>query len=100
PKVNSEPSIESPISSSPSLSSSEASEYFQDDFDNDDDLFEMDSHNDEWKRILYGEDFEKMDFDSDKTKDFNKSNVFKSLSDELELGGSSYVEGNDLDFHV
>ncbi|GJW20711.1 hypothetical protein Tco_0031333 [Tanacetum coccineum] len=179
-KVNSEPSIESPISSSPSLSSSEASEYSldefadelalidfssyperddmtpddviefllygdptsdpteskveefinentpdmskefvlddmsfspkelnleslpKDDFDNDDDLFEMDSNNDEWKRILYGEDFERMDSDSDKTKDFDKSssNVFKSLSDELEPGGSSYVEGNDLDFHV
>ncbi|GKD85547.1 hypothetical protein Tco_1356701 [Tanacetum coccineum] len=176
PKVNFEPSIESPISSSPSLSSSEASEYSldefadelalidfssyperddmtpddviefllygdptsdpteskveefinentpdmskefvlddmsfspkelnleslpKDDFDNDDDLFEMDSNNDEWKRILYGEDFEKMDFDSDKTKDFDKSssNVFKSLSDEFEPGGSSYVEGNDL----
>ncbi|GJX26214.1 hypothetical protein Tco_0232510 [Tanacetum coccineum] len=87
PKVNSEPSIES----LPKV-----------DFDNDDDLFEMDSNNDEWKRILYGEDFERMDFDSDKTKDFDKSssNVFKSLSDELEPGGSSYVEGNDLDFHV
>ncbi|GKA67516.1 hypothetical protein Tco_0767433 [Tanacetum coccineum] len=116
PKVNSEPSIESPISSSPSLSSSEASEYSLDefanelnweslpkvDFDNDNDLFEMDANNDEWKRILYGEDFERMDFDSDKTKDFDKSssNVFKSLSDEFELGSSSYVEGNDLDFHV
>ncbi|GJU31098.1 hypothetical protein Tco_1174687 [Tanacetum coccineum] len=184
PKVNSEPSIESPISSSPSLSSSEASEYSldefadelalidfssyperddmtpddviefllygdptsdpteskveefinentpdmskefvlddmsfspkelnleslpKDDFDNDDDLFEMDSNNDEWKRILYGEDFERMDSDSDKTKDFDKSSssVFKSLSDEFEPGGSSYVEGNDLvcyeDFHV
>ncbi|GKD47447.1 hypothetical protein Tco_1272092, partial [Tanacetum coccineum] len=67
-------------------------------FDNDDDLFEMDSNNDEWKRILYGEDFERMDSDSDKTKDFDKSssNVFKSLSDEFEPGGSSYVEGNDL----
>ncbi|GKC06670.1 hypothetical protein Tco_0998280, partial [Tanacetum coccineum] len=78
----------------------------QDDFDNDDDLFEMVSNNDEWKRILYGEDFERMDSDSDKTKDFDKSssNVFKSLSDEFEPGGSSYVEGNDLvcneDFHV
>ncbi|GJY37619.1 hypothetical protein Tco_0423983 [Tanacetum coccineum] len=41
PKVNSEPSIES---------------LPKDDFDNDDDLFEMDSNNDEWKRILYGED--------------------------------------------
>ncbi|GJY55621.1 hypothetical protein Tco_0454736 [Tanacetum coccineum] len=106
PKVNSEPSIESPISSSPSLSSSEASEYSLDEFDNDDDLFEMDSNNDEWKRILYGEDFERMDSDSDKTKDFDKSSssVFKSLSDEFEPGGSSYVEGNDLvcyeDFHV
>ncbi|GJY32641.1 hypothetical protein Tco_0417110 [Tanacetum coccineum] len=87
PKVNSEPSIES---------------LPKDDFDNDDDLFEMDSNNDEWKRILYGEDFERMDSDSDKTKDFDKSssNVFKSLSDEFEPGGSSYVEGNDLDFHV
>ncbi|GKB84701.1 hypothetical protein Tco_0956973 [Tanacetum coccineum] len=65
PKVNSEPSIES---------------LPKDDFDNDDDLFEMDSNNDEWKRILYGEDFERMDFDSDKTKDFDKSSssVFKS----------------------
>ncbi|GKB55088.1 reverse transcriptase domain-containing protein [Tanacetum coccineum] len=36
----------------------------KDDFDNDDDLFEMDSNNDEWKRILYGEDFERMDSDS------------------------------------
>ncbi|GJX53066.1 reverse transcriptase domain-containing protein, partial [Tanacetum coccineum] len=91
PKVNSEPSIES---------------LPKDDFDNDDDLFEMDSNNDEWKRILYGEDFERMDSDSDKTKDFDisSSNVFKSLSDEFEPGVSSYVEGNDLvcykDFHV
>ncbi|GJT37277.1 hypothetical protein Tco_0937142 [Tanacetum coccineum] len=87
PKVNSEPSIES---------------LPKDEFDNDDDLFEMDSNNDEWKRILYGEDFERMDSDSAKTKDFDKSssNVFKSLSDELEPGGSSYVEGNNLDFHV
>ncbi|GKC51666.1 hypothetical protein Tco_1074411 [Tanacetum coccineum] len=87
PKVNSEPSIESLL---------------KDDFDNDDDLFEMDSNNDEWKRILYGEDFERMDSDSDKTKDFDKSssNIFKSLSDEFEPNGSSYVEGNDLDFHV
>ncbi|GJZ40631.1 hypothetical protein Tco_0587517, partial [Tanacetum coccineum] len=86
-KVNSEPSIES---------------LPKDDFDNDDDLFEMDPNNDEWKRILYGEDFERMDFDSDKIKVFDKSssNVFKSLSDEFEPGGSSYVEGNDLDFHV
>ncbi|GJV05780.1 reverse transcriptase domain-containing protein [Tanacetum coccineum] len=85
PKVNSEPSIES---------------LPKDEFDNDDDLFEMDSNNDEWKRILYGEDFERMDFDSAKTKDFDKSSVFKSLSDEFEPGGSSYVEGNNLDFHV
>ncbi|GJV38708.1 hypothetical protein Tco_1411185 [Tanacetum coccineum] len=71
PKVNSEPLIES---------------LPKDDFDNDDDLFEMDSNNDEWKRILYGEDFEKKNFDSDKIKVFDKSssNVFKSLSDELE----------------
>ncbi|GJR46258.1 hypothetical protein Tco_1314361 [Tanacetum coccineum] len=84
PKVNSEPSIESLLN------------------DDDDDLFEIDSNNDEWKRILYGEDFERMNVDSDKTKDFDKSssNVFKSLSDELEPGGSSYVEGNDLDFHI
>ncbi|GKE00609.1 hypothetical protein Tco_1388592, partial [Tanacetum coccineum] len=78
----------------------------KDDFDNDDDLFEIDSNNDEWKRILYGEDFDKMDSDSDKTKDFDKSSssVFKSLSDEFEPSGSSHVEGNDLicyeDFHV
>ncbi|GJZ64307.1 hypothetical protein Tco_0620728, partial [Tanacetum coccineum] len=87
PKDNSEPSIES---------------LPKDDFDNDDDLFEIDSNNDEWKRILYGEDFEIMDSVSAKTKNFDKSssNVFKSLSDELEPGGSSYVEGNDLDFHV
>ncbi|GKE40196.1 hypothetical protein Tco_1463601 [Tanacetum coccineum] len=86
PKVNSEPSIES---------------LPKDDFDDDDDLFEIDSNNDEWKRILYGEDFEKMNVDSDKIKDFDKSssNVFQSLSDELEPGGSSHVERNDLDFH-
>ncbi|GKF11702.1 hypothetical protein Tco_0049628, partial [Tanacetum coccineum] len=74
----------------------------KDDFDNDDDLFEMDSNNDEWKRILYGEDFKRMNSDSDKTKDFDKSSssVFKSLSDKFEPGGSSYVEGNNLDFHV
>ncbi|GJS16000.1 reverse transcriptase domain-containing protein [Tanacetum coccineum] len=41
-----------------------------------------------------------MDFDSAKTKDFDKSSVLKSLSDEFELGSSSYVEGNNLDFHV
>ncbi|GJR72922.1 hypothetical protein Tco_0085287 [Tanacetum coccineum] len=40
----------------------------KDDFDNDDDLFEMDSNNDEWKRILYGEDFERMDSDINKPK--------------------------------
>ncbi|GKF21244.1 hypothetical protein Tco_0069882, partial [Tanacetum coccineum] len=78
----------------------------KDDFDNDDDLFEMDSNNDEWKRLLYGEDFERMDSDIDKTKDFDKSSssVFKSLSDEFEPSSSSYVEGNDFvcyeDFHV
>ncbi|GJY81873.1 reverse transcriptase domain-containing protein [Tanacetum coccineum] len=94
PKVNSEPSIESPISSSPSISSSEASEYSLDEFDNDDDLFEMDSNNDEWKRILYGEDFERMDSDSDKTKDFDKSSssVFKSLSDEIFDPGITFHE--------
>ncbi|GKG03845.1 hypothetical protein Tco_0314232, partial [Tanacetum coccineum] len=86
PKVNSEPSIESLPN-------------------DDDDLFEMDSNNNEWKRILYGEDFEKKNADSDKTKDFDKSSssVFKSLSDESEPSGSSHVEGNDLvcyeDFH-
>ncbi|GJT72962.1 reverse transcriptase domain-containing protein [Tanacetum coccineum] len=85
PKVNSEPSKELNLESLP-----------KDDFDNDDDLFEMDSNNDEWKRILYGENFEKMDSDSAKTKDFDKSSssVFKS---------SSYVERNNLvcyeDFH-
>ncbi|GJR64529.1 hypothetical protein Tco_0010594 [Tanacetum coccineum] len=58
------------------------------------------------EQVDEGMDFEKMDSDSDKTKDFDKSssNVFKSLSDEFEPGGSSYVEGNDLicyeDFHV
>ncbi|GJX56567.1 hypothetical protein Tco_0286464 [Tanacetum coccineum] len=51
PKVNSEPSIES---------------LPKDDCDSDDDLFEIDSNNDEWKRILYGEDFERMNVDSDK----------------------------------
>ncbi|GJX40179.1 reverse transcriptase domain-containing protein [Tanacetum coccineum] len=83
PKVNSEPSIES---------------LPKDDFDNDDDLFEMDSNNDEWKRILFGEDFEIMDSDSNKTKDFDKSSsiVSKSLSDEFEPSSSSYVEGNNL----
>ncbi|GJR59690.1 reverse transcriptase domain-containing protein [Tanacetum coccineum] len=82
-KVNSEPSIES---------------LPKDDFDNDDDLFEMDSNNDDWKRILYGENFEKMDSDSDKTKDFYKSSssVFKSLNGEFEPGSSSYVEKNNL----
>ncbi|GKA08446.1 hypothetical protein Tco_0687777 [Tanacetum coccineum] len=103
PKVNSEPSIDD-MSFSPKELNLESLP--KDDFDNDDDLFEMDSNNDEWKRILYGEDFERMDSDSDKTKDFDKSSssVFKSLSDEFEPGGSSYVEGNDLvcyeDFHV
>ncbi|GJV15794.1 hypothetical protein Tco_1361117 [Tanacetum coccineum] len=55
------------------------------------------------RRILYGEGIEKNeDSDTDKTKDFDKSNsnVFKSLSDELEPGVSSYVEGNNLDFHI
>ncbi|GKE93800.1 hypothetical protein Tco_1574895 [Tanacetum coccineum] len=84
PKANSEPSIGSFLN------------------DDDDDLFEIDSNSDEWKRILYGEDFENKNSDSDKIKVFDKSssNVFKSLSDELEPGSSSYVEGNNLDFHV
>ncbi|GKE75846.1 hypothetical protein Tco_1537887, partial [Tanacetum coccineum] len=96
-------SIEVSKQISPKVNSEPSSEFFsKDDFDSDDDLFEMDSNNDEWKRILYGEDFERMNVDSDKTKDFDKSssNVFKSLSDELEPGSSSYVEGNDLDFHI
>ncbi|GJU23429.1 reverse transcriptase domain-containing protein [Tanacetum coccineum] len=84
PKVNSEPSIES----------------LKDDCDNDDDLFEMDSNNDEWKRILYGEDFERMDSVSTKTKDFDKSssNVFKSLSDELDPWFSGFwkIHGSKL----
>ncbi|GJS99607.1 reverse transcriptase domain-containing protein [Tanacetum coccineum] len=103
PKVNSEPLIDD-MSFSPKELNLES--LAKDDFDNDDDLFEMDSNNDEWKRILYGKDFERMDSNSAKTKDFDKlsSSVFKSLSDEFEPGGSSYVEGNDLvcyeDFHV
>ncbi|GJX29399.1 hypothetical protein Tco_0237478 [Tanacetum coccineum] len=66
PKVNSEPSIES---------------LPKDDFDDDDDLFEIDSNNDEWKRILYGEDFERMNVDSDKTKvfDIKVPNVFSEF---------------------
>ncbi|GKB64656.1 hypothetical protein Tco_0920842, partial [Tanacetum coccineum] len=96
-------SIEVSKQISPKVNSEPSSEFLpKDDFDSDDDLFEIDSNNDEWKRILYGEDFERMNVDSDKVKDFDKSssNVFKSLSDELEPGGSSHVEGNDLDFHV
>ncbi|GJX68817.1 hypothetical protein Tco_0304544 [Tanacetum coccineum] len=60
--------------------------------------FVLDGHRHFHQKILYGEDFERIDSDSDKTKDFNKSSssVFKSLSDEFEPGGSSYVEGNDL----
>ncbi|GJY06938.1 reverse transcriptase domain-containing protein [Tanacetum coccineum] len=86
---------------SPKVNSEPSSEFLpKDDCDSDDDLFEIDSNNDEWKRILYGEDFERMNVDSDKIKDFDKtsSNVFKSLSDELEPGGSSHVERNDLDY--
>ncbi|GJZ10338.1 hypothetical protein Tco_0545097 [Tanacetum coccineum] len=96
-------SIEVSKQISPKVNSEPSSEFLpKDDCDSDDDLFEIDSNNDEWKRILYGEDFERMNVDSDKTKDFDKSssNVFKSLSDELEPGGSSHVERNDLDFHV
>ncbi|GKD35933.1 hypothetical protein Tco_1251442, partial [Tanacetum coccineum] len=96
-------SIEVSKQISPKVNSEPSSEFLpKDDFDSDDDLFEIDSNNDEWKRILYGEDFERMNSDSDKIKDFDKSssNVFQSLSDELEPGGSSHVERNDLDFHV
>ncbi|GJT03575.1 reverse transcriptase domain-containing protein [Tanacetum coccineum] len=96
-------SIEVSKQISPKVNSEPSSEFLpKDDCDSDDDLFEIDSNNDEWKRILYGEDFERMNVDSDKIKDFDKtsSNVFKSLSDELEPGGSSHVERNDLDFHV
>ncbi|GJT55227.1 hypothetical protein Tco_0990281 [Tanacetum coccineum] len=51
PKVNSEPSKELNLESLP-----------KDDFDNDDDLFEMDSNNDEWKKNFGMEkDFERMD---------------------------------------
>ncbi|GJV42048.1 hypothetical protein Tco_1420488 [Tanacetum coccineum] len=81
--------------------------YPKDDFDNDDDLFEMNSNYVEWKDFVMERILTRMDYDSDKTKiDFDKSssNVFKSLSDEFEPGGSSYVEGNNLvcyeEFHI
>ncbi|GJV54031.1 hypothetical protein Tco_1449772 [Tanacetum coccineum] len=69
-------------------------------FEDDEEIISIecgDSNNDEWKRILYGEDFERMDSDSDKTKDFDKSSssVFKSLSDEFKPGDLCYE-----DFHV
>ncbi|GKB64627.1 hypothetical protein Tco_0920813 [Tanacetum coccineum] len=54
PKVNSEPSKEfvlDDMSFSPKELNLESLP--KDDFDNDDDLFEMDSNNDEWKRICY-----------------------------------------------
>ncbi|GKF77896.1 hypothetical protein Tco_0230366 [Tanacetum coccineum] len=93
PKVNSEPSIDD-MSFSPKELNLESLPKD----DNDDDLFEMDSKNDEWKNFLYGEDFKRMDSDSDKTKDFDKSSssVFKSLSDEFEPGGSSYIRNTML----
>ncbi|GJT19783.1 hypothetical protein Tco_0878489 [Tanacetum coccineum] len=49
PKVNSEPSIDD-MSFLPKELNLESLP--KDDFDNDDDLFEMDSNNDEWKRLL------------------------------------------------
>ncbi|GJV03238.1 hypothetical protein Tco_1336807 [Tanacetum coccineum] len=98
PKVNSESSIESPILSSLSISSLEASEYSLDEFDNDVELFEMVSN-----KVLSGIEFcidmrilrRGMDSDKIKTKILSISlkSFFKSLSDEFETGWFKfYVE--------
>ncbi|GKA42361.1 hypothetical protein Tco_0735021 [Tanacetum coccineum] len=51
-----------------------------DDDDDDDDLFDLKSDNDEWKKLLYGKNYNDTDSENDKTKDSKT----KSLIDELE----------------
>ncbi|GKA84845.1 hypothetical protein Tco_0806499, partial [Tanacetum coccineum] len=57
----------------------------KDEFNNDDDLFEMDSNNDEWKRILYGEDFE-MDSNNDEWKRILYGEDFERMDSDSEKG--------------
>nr|GEX47413.1 putative ribonuclease H-like domain-containing protein [Tanacetum cinerariifolium] len=55
--------------------------------DDDDDLFEIKSDNDEWKKLLYGDRYK----DIDSKKDKNKDSKIKSLVVEAHI-----VESNDL----
>nr|GEY10259.1 reverse transcriptase domain-containing protein [Tanacetum cinerariifolium] len=58
-----------------------------DDDDDDDDLFDLKSDNDEWKKLLYGDSYNDIDFEKDK----NKDSKMKSLVVEAHI-----VESNDL----
>ncbi|GKB97221.1 reverse transcriptase domain-containing protein [Tanacetum coccineum] len=49
--------------------------------DDDDDLFDLKSDNDEWKKLLYGDSYNDTPSENDKSKDSN----IKSLIDELDL---------------
>nr|GFB08406.1 hypothetical protein [Tanacetum cinerariifolium] len=55
--------------------------------DEDDDLFDLKSDNDEWKKLLYGDCYKDIDYEKDK----NKDSKMKSLVVEAHI-----VESNDL----
>nr|GEZ54147.1 hypothetical protein [Tanacetum cinerariifolium] len=55
--------------------------------DDDDDLFDLKSDNDEWKKLLYGDYYKDINFEKDK----NKDSKIKSLVIEAHI-----VEENDL----
>ncbi|GJT52988.1 hypothetical protein Tco_0988042 [Tanacetum coccineum] len=61
--------------------------------DDDDDLFDLKSDNDEWKKILYGDSFNDTHYENDKAKD-SKTN---SLIDELETPESNVLLPQLLD---
>nr|GEY71224.1 hypothetical protein [Tanacetum cinerariifolium] len=61
--------------------------------DDDDDLFDLKSDNDEWKKLLYGDNFNGIHFEKDKIKD----SKMKILIDELETPESNVLLPQLLD---
>ncbi|GJY35004.1 reverse transcriptase domain-containing protein [Tanacetum coccineum] len=114
PKVNSEPSIESPISSSPSLSSSEASEYSLDEFADELALIDFSSYperddmtpDDVIEFLLYGDptsdptESKVEEFINENTPDMSKEFVLDDMSfspKELNLENGSRTSKDNED---